>query len=677
MTTRGGSGWTKARQRLRAIYLAVLAALVLGAVGAQLAAPAAALSGLAVGVASLWSLPAVFLGVRRLWRALTYRVGVRLFISYLLVGLTPIALAACLALVVGYALVGQYAATRVRAEMENLDSTLAGVARAAAAELAAGRPAGALEAVERGRSALPEGSRLEWILDAPSGRSNSPGAATLPVPRWAPGEGWQGTALDGSSGYLAAAVRRGGAVAAVLLPLDLANARAFGRGRWYEVRFVTRVRAGGPKANTVTIAGSPTGSTAVTVDGRPASQAEVEPAWLSGRSAAGTTRWQRARLFWAWPVPDPRAFSSGAEFKGAIVLTVIKLAPSGALAELFAPQEGVGRQFNGALRIVGIVFASLYLLAVGFAAAMILRVTRAAARLSRGARAVAAGDLGHRIPVKRRDQLGDLAVSFNAMTESVRGMLGAVAEKERLAREMDLAREIQSSLLPPRELTSGPLALVAHFRPAAEVGGDYFDVLEVAPGRLVAAIGDVAGHGLPTGLLMAMVKSAVAALAGEGRSGRDLLERLNRLLLAQPLQQRMVSLALAEIDAGAGRLEITSAGHPPGVLLASDGTTEEVLLGSLPLGHRWPDPPPSRTLPFAPGTRLLLYSDGLVEGRNAAGEPFGYEALHAELAAHRDAPPRELVAALVDALDRHLAGAPLADDLTIVLVEHGRTTGGG
>ncbi len=321
---------------------------------------------------------------------------------------------------------------------------------------------------------------------------------------------------------------------------------------------------------------------------------------------------------------------------------------------------------------MGTVFGALYLIAVGFAAVMILRIATAAGRLTRGARAVAAGDLDHRIPVKRRDQLGDLAVSFNAMTESVRGMLSDVAEKERLAGEMELAREIQESLLPPRELTSGPLAVVAHFRPAAEVGGDYFDVVKVAPGRIVVAIGDVAGHGLPTGLLMAMVKAAVAALAGEGRRGRDLLERLNRLLLGQSLRQRMVSLAIAEIDSAAGRLEITSAGHPPGVLVASDGTTEEILLGSLPLGHPWPDPPPSRTLAFPPGSRLLLYSDGLVEGRNAAGEPFGYEALHAVLAAHRDASPRDLVAAVLGALDRHLGGAPLTDDLTIVLVEHGR-----
>ncbi len=676
MSARDGVG----RRRwsvVRTAYFVILAALVLAAVGAQVAAAGGVATGLVTAAAVLWSLPALVLGARSLWRALTYRVGVRLFISYLLIGLTPIALAACLAIVVGYALVGQYAATRVRGEMDNLGSTLAGLARAAAVELAAGRPAAARQAVEHGGQALPDGMRLEWVLDAPSGRSSSPDAATLPVPRWATEAGWQGAAFAGRSGYLAAVARRGDAVAAVLLPLDLATARAFGPGRWYEARFVTQERPSRPNGNSVTIAGAPNGAAKVTVNGRPASAAEIEPAWLSGRSGTGGTWWQRVRLFWAWPIPGPRAFASGAELKGAIVLTVIKLAPRGALAELFAPQEGVGREFKTMLRAVGIVFGSLYLIAVGFAVVMILRIARATARLTRGARAVAAGDLAYRIPVKRRDQLGDLAVSFNAMTESVRGMLGEVAEKERLAREMDLAREIQQSLLPPRELTSGPLALVAHFRPAAEVGGDYFDVLQVAPGRIVAAIGDVAGHGLPTGLLMAMVKSAVAALAAEGRHGRDLLERLNRLLLSQALQQRMVSLALAEIESDAARLEITSAGHPPGVLLARDGTTEEILLASLPLGHRWPDPPPSRTLAFAPGSRLVLYSDGLVEGRNAAGEPFGYEALHAVLAAHPDAPPRELVGALVDALDRHLAGAPLTDDLTIMVIEHRRAASAG
>ena len=321
------------------------------------------------------------------------------------------------------------------------------------------------------------------------------------------------------------------------------------------------------------------------------------------------------------------------------------------------------------LGIIGVVFGSIYLIAVGFAAVMILRVTRATARLTRGARAVARGDLEHRVPVKRRDQLGDLAVSFNSMTESVRTMLVQVAEKERMAREMELAREIQESLLPPSELSAGPLSVWAHFRPATEVGGDYFDLFPLSEDRLLVAVGDVAGHGLHTGLLMAMVKSAVAALVQEGHIGRALLERLNRLLLAQPIRHRMVSLALAEIDASRGTVEVTSAGHPPGMLLASEGDVEELLLSSLPLGHRWPEPPPSRTRQFAPGSRLLLYSDGLVEARNAAGEPFGYDPLREVLRAHRATPAASLIGVVLAALDRHLAGQPMTDDLTVLVVE--------
>jgi len=134
---------------------------------------------------------------------------------------------------------------------------------------------------------------------------------------------------------------------------------------------------------------------------------------------------------------------------------------------------------------------------------MILSITRSVKRLSAGALEVERGNLDHRVPVKRRDQLGDLGRSFNHMTGSVQSMLDDVAEKERLAQELELAREIQESLLPARHLDLGRLTVRATFQPAAEVGGDYFDVFPISEDRLVVAIGDVAGHGLSTGLLMA------------------------------------------------------------------------------------------------------------------------------------------------------------------------------
>jgi serine phosphatase RsbU (regulator of sigma subunit) len=128
------------------------------------------------------------------------------------------------------------------------------------------------------------------------------------------------------------------------------------------------------------------------------------------------------------------------------------------------------------------------------------------------------------------------------------------------------------------------------------------------------------------------------------------------------------------VDAEHGEVKIASAGHQPGVLLAADGGVKEVLLSSLPLGHRWPDPAPERKLPFAPGSRLLLYSDGLVEAHDAAGNPFGYERLQEVLLRHREVGGPQVLAALLAELDRHVGGHPLGDDLTVVLVEHRPTS---
>ncbi len=668
----GGSRSALSPHPFRIGYLVVLGALAVAAVVVGLAAAGSEAARVLIVIAVLAIVPLAFWSVRWLWRRLTYRVGVRLFISYVLIGLTPFALFAGLALVVGYTLVGQYAATRVGNEMEMLSTAMAARAGVAAGELAEGRVAHARELLQAAGGAREQGLHEEWMLANGSSEWRSPDATGLPVPGWVT-EHWRGKLVHGGSAFLAGVERRGSALAVVLVPLDIANAAAFARGRWYDIRFVTEAKAAavttGAHNVTVGVATEPASPATFRINGLPVADTQVEKGWLSARPSEGS-RWQRARVLWVWTGKAPRAFEDGRELKDVLSLALIKLSPQGAIEDLFGPSDKVGNEAKTMLLVLGAVFGSIYLVAVGFAAVMILRVTRSTARLTRGARAVAQGDLDARVSVKPHDQLGELAVSFNTMTESVRTMLVQVAEKERMAREMELAREIQSSLLPPSELSSGPLSVWAHFRPAAEVGGDYFDLFPLTPGRLVVSIGDVAGHGLPTGLLMAMVKSAVATLIEEGYRGGELLSKLNHLLLGQNLKQRMVSFALAEVDTGHEEVKIASAGHQPGVLLAADGGVEEVLLSSLPLGHRWPDPAPERKLPFATGSRLLLYSDGLVEAHDPAGNPFGYERLQQVLVRHREVGGPQVLAALLAELDRHVGGHPLGDDLTVVLVEH-------
>ncbi|MFH1176860.1 MAG: SpoIIE family protein phosphatase, partial [Acidobacteriota bacterium] len=466
-------------------------------------------------------------------------------------------------------------------------------------------------------------------------------------------------------------------LAGFLLPLDMKSALALGRGAWYEVRFThgaadMGAAGGGGRGLSISFGdgaakagGGAPGE--LSVGGRKVPPEEVEPGWSVRSSAGGWLG--RPLVVWFRAGPEVRRWEDGEVVSGHRAVALLTTSPAAAWRDFMRSPYEIGGGVLVALGIAGAFMAVIYAIVVGLAVIQILTITRSTARLTRGSREVARGNLDHRIPVKRRDQLGDLAVSFNNMAESVREMLAGVAEKERLARELELAREIQEGLLPPAEARHGAFAIHAHFRPEAAVGGDYFDVLPL-PDRLIVTLGDVAGHGLSTGLMMAMVKSAVAALVFEGRRGRELLERLNRVLLEQPRRHRTATLVIAELDNLCGEVALTSAGHPPAFLVSPGGDVTEALIPALPLGHPWPDPPASTRLAFAPGSRLVLYSDGLVEALSQSGSPLGYEALRTCLSELALLPGRELLRGLLNRLDQHLEGSALADDLTVLVVEH-------
>ncbi|HLE61301.1 MAG TPA: hypothetical protein VI700_07175, partial [Thermoanaerobaculaceae bacterium] len=376
----GGSRSAFSRHPVRTGYLVVLGALAVAALVVGLAAPRTEAAQVLVVLAVLAAVPLTFWAMRSLWRKLTYRVSVRLFISYLLIGLTPFALFAGLTLIVGYVLVGQYAATRVGNEMELLSAAMAARAGVAARELAAGSVAHARELLQGGGRAGEQGLHEEWLLGDGSGEWRSPGATGLPVPKWA-GDSWRGQVVHGGSAFLAGIERRGSAVAAVLLPLDIANAAAFAQGRWYEVRFVTQVKAGAATSGrtvTVGVAGEPAAPATFRIDGQAVPETQVEGDWLSARPREGS-RWQRARLVWIWTGKTPRALESGEELKNAVSLALIKLSPRGAVEDLFGPSDKIGSEVKVMLRILAGVFGSIYLVAVGFAAVMILAITRATA----------------------------------------------------------------------------------------------------------------------------------------------------------------------------------------------------------------------------------------------------------------------------------------------------------
>jgi serine phosphatase RsbU (regulator of sigma subunit) len=611
-----------------------------------------------------------FLAVRFVWRWLTYRVGVRLFLSYLLVGLVPFGLFAVLSAIAGYLLVGQYGAARAEQLVGQYREALTSRAQSALSSVAAGNPTGAIALLRE--FAAPGRPPVLWIVDDGQRQWRSEGATDVPAPAWLGEGGWNGVVVRGDTAYLGGAWRQGGRLVVLLTPVDKGSAVAFTRGRWFEMRWGL-LRPGPTSKNgdgrlAVTIDGR-RGNDVVKVNNEKLPESYVESGWLTSRWP-GESWARRLGILWLWTLNEPRQLDDGAKSANARVLVILRVHVVGAVGDFFGDSERVKKEVGTALLITGGAFAVIYLVAVGFAVVMIMSIARSASRLTRGTRAVGRGDLAYRIPVKRHDQLGDLALAFNGMTESVQHMLAEVAEKERMRQEMELAREIQRALLPQTDIEHGGLSVHACFRPAAEVGGDTFDVFRLAEGRLIVGVGDVAGHGLPTGLLMAMVKSAMAALVGEGYRRADLVERLNALLLQQNIKQRMATLVLAEIDRSGQSLEITSAGHPPGFLITPERAVEELLLSSLPLGSRLPAQPASWSGAFPPGSKLVLYSDGLLEAIGRDGGAFGYAGLREVLNRHALVRGEVLVQKILAAFDAHLGGLRQGDDLTILVVEH-------
>ena len=332
-----------------------------------------------------------------------------------------------------------------------------------------------------------------------------------------------------------------------LIPLDGDTAAAISGAWWFDVALfplrVSNAEDEGSGGDSVNIQTS-SGGINITLDDETWSGGEIWPA--SPATEAGFL--SRPLIVWFRVVVEVVDMESGEKVENSNFLSLLRTSPVNVWNDFILSRYELGAHIRGVLFGLGLFFLANYALALVISVALILSITRAVKRLSAGARQVERGNLDHRVPVKRHDELADLARSFNHMTGSVQSMLADVAEKERLAQELELARQIQESLLPSRHIELGTLSIHTSFQPAAEVGGDYFDVFSISDRRLVLAVGDVAGHGLSTGLLMASLKSSIAALVHEDYSGCELIEKANHLLVEHSKKPAMVTLTVVEID---------------------------------------------------------------------------------------------------------------------------------
>jgi serine phosphatase RsbU (regulator of sigma subunit) len=322
----------------------------------------------------------------------------------------------------------------------------------------------------------------------------------------------------------------------------------------------------------------------------------------------------------------------------------------------------------GVILVMTVMLLCVYFIAVLFAGVLIVSITRAVNRIEKGTKAVERGDFSYRIGMKPNNQLGEMARSFDRMTESIASLLVSVAENERLQSEIAIAASIQRNLLPKEGPRFRGVSFSAHFEPTASIGGDYYDVFNIDKTRLAVAIGDVSGHGLSTGLVMAMVKAAITTLVEEGADEVSLFHRLNDLVFRSTERRAFMTLAFTIFDLEKGTIRHTNAGHLYPYLLRAGEPPFAIEVPSLPLGVKSDVTTRTAEVELKEGDAIVYLSDGIVEAQDPEGEPFGFEQLEALLEQSVDRSPSVIRDAILQAVARHSGTRPADDDRTVMVI---------
>lgn len=654
------------RSRRRVAWLTgLLVALGLSILTLALDAPLA-LNILAWTVASVAGSIVAWVGAVWLQRRLLWRVGHRLAFSYVLLGLLPFLLSLVLVIVAAYLLSGFFlghlyrdASTGLQEELEavsgfliqplemglldpsGLPTTLGGAALAYYTDgaFAAGDP--------RAPDAFPEWLESDLEFERQQRRRKVPELVALP---------------DGSA-TLAAAFRRG--TAAVLAFYDPEVGGPLERELSRRSDVWTRLLRPGETAGagaTVQILGA---EWALQPLARTRAGAEREAFF---ESLDASSPFSIVGVEMAGPL---HAFGSGEPVSPPVA------------ASLAATQRIVFRHFfssSGQVDTLGwiafiipaFLLFDVFIAATVMATFMIVGLSRAVNRLSAGTGAVQAGDFSARIPVRRRDQIGALQTSFNEMAESLEGLVAERTAKQALEQELEIAHEVQKSLIPGRSLQAEGVEFATYFEPSAAIGGDYFDIVRLAnddgdgSDRLAVVIADVAGHGLSAGLRMAMLKAGLLTLVEEGKPPREILSSLDRLVRSGG-DRSFVTASLSLIDLSAGVVDMTNAGHPPAYLLRRN-EVEEILLPGTPLGALGEDYG-FRRIELEAGDVLAWLSDGFIEALGRDGEPFGYERTRDSLKGPASS-AKEVCDRILGEMRRHTDGVGADDDLTLVVMRY-------
>lgn len=339
-------------------------------------------------------------------------------------------------------------------------------------------------------------------------------------------------------------------------------------------------------------------------------------------------------------------------------------------------ESAIVEEINTGRKHAAVIFVVALLLSTSGAYLLMTFLVAPIQKLSDGMLAISEGKLNHRIMIRSNDEFGQIAQIFNDMTRRFSEAQSHLLEQERIQQEMQVAQEIQHTLLPREVPQIEGYDVASLYRSAKEVGGDYFDFMLVDDNMMGITMADVSGKGVPGSLVMTMIRTALRLEARGNRSASDVLAKVNAFVTPDMKKGMFVTMFYIILDSRRRAIHFSCAGHNPMILYREE--TDRVYYlkpRGFPLGINLPDPElfakslAQETVRLKQGDVLLAYTDGITEAMNPRREQFGEQRLIEVIRNHHRLGAGEFVDKLSEELALFTENYPQNDDITCVVVK--------
>ena len=648
------------------------------------------LPGIVVAVCYLWGL-AVFASLllfagRYLRDKMFWRVRNRLLAAFVFVGLIPIVVLFGLGFLLSYLLLGQLAATYFSSSLQELQGEVAGINGELAGFLPAGLPPASFEqyatrVLKAHADLFPKSSArllkagpdqsFEVIAAVDPGGVIKPGDRE-PAGLWLAGRHDFDGLIFGKGTIRITSLKpvrqEPGFYLEVAVPLDSEVERRLAREKSIYVAIL------GQGNTLVRVKGDLVQVEITDEDAARQQQANAEAERLTREMLVRSSGDQRRMISFGTLLEGIHYDTGKKDYAGVVVLRV-------PLADLYgkflSPSDLQGKAILRVIYALAGVFVFVEIVSLVIGLTISRRVTRSVHDLVQGTLALQKGDLQHRIPVRRNDQLGHLARSFNQMSEAITRLLAEVSEKKRLEQELEIAREVQATLFPKQLPHPRGMAIFGGCEAARTVSGDYYDFIVEDEARLHIVIGDISGKGISAALLMANLHAAMrgqllsvksADAADIEKSLAAVMTQLNQQIYLNSPPEKYATLFAGRFDAESRRFSYSNAGHLAPILLNGSELTRLEATGTV-LGL-FPDQAyEARSVDLRSGMLLAVFTDGVTEAVNGDDEEYGEERLIETLREYQSHEPDAIYRQVVARVRQWQGDLKQHDDITLIVAK--------